>query len=120
MTERIKLTVERARWLRGKDGGAKRLLSDDGRMCVLGFLAKESGATDDQILFRCFPSEIPVKWPHGLTFRFDDRPANTALARDIMAANDDARLSDAERELELSELLAEVGVDVEFVDGEAP
>ena len=57
MAEKIKLTIDRQKWYRGKIQGSM-LLRDDGRMCCLGFACLAKGVPREQILHRGTPSVI--------------------------------------------------------------
>jgi hypothetical protein len=122
----IKVTVDRGRWLRGVGSETSMLLREsDGRMCCLGFVALALGKTEDQIRGYAAPGS-PVRDNRGVKVGFGtvlldlcpkghlSEPAPIAQA---MEENDDTSISDEIREERLIPLLAEVGIELEFVDG---
>jgi hypothetical protein len=118
VSERIKFTVWRDRWLRGAGDGL--LLDSNGHRCCLGFLGQQLGCSDDEQRSVGLPQELPSadKWPatlvlkrHGFGYT-DAGPIDT-----IVSINDAVDDSDEEREAELTELFAAKGIDVEFRDG---
>lgn len=121
MSERIKFVVWRDRWLRG-DSQKATLLSDDGCMCCLGFLAKALGATDTLIEHRGTPEEAgSIPWPDSLVEQTEDGRRDTTVCTSIIYANDgDDTDDDNERETQLRELFECAGIDVEFRDGAGP
>lgn len=99
------VVIDRSKWLQG-EYFSFLLRPRDGRMCCLGFVAKACGATNEQILGKCTPSEVPqIDWPEGL--------AN--VVGDAMCANDEERnTSSVSKEVNVSRILAKAGVAVIF------
>lgn len=120
MSERIKFTVFRDKWLRGIPEGSC-LLSDTGSRCCLGHLARDLGATDDFLIRYSAPASSArggfSGWPQ---FLLTENGRNSEVAFQLMRVNDLGGLSESEREAELTELFAKAGIDVTFVDGAGP
>jgi hypothetical protein len=132
VTERIKFTVWRDKWLRG-DPKNSCLLNDQGCRCCLGFLGQEVDIADRHQLSVGLPHEVSYqsadaakKWPVGLleaTDADDDSSEHfreSTVCNSIVHINDNKRLTDEERETKLTEQFASVGIDVEFRDGTGP
>lgn len=120
----MNLVIDRKRWLRGgRTGDGERcngsvLLSNQGHMCCLGFLAKACGAHDRQILRACSPiSAVDVSWPEWLIRKGFDIHGNTRRTTEVgatlMRANDTPG-SDERREAVLAEAFAKHGITVTF------
>lgn len=52
------LTINRNRWFRGRGSDGSQLLTDEGQMCCLGFLARACGIPANEILDRATPEEL--------------------------------------------------------------
>lgn len=118
--QRLKFTVYRESWLRG-NGTASGLLLD-GQRCCLGFLGKACGIPDDEMRQKAEPESIDPMlirlWPRSIV---NLSKTNTALCSNIIEENDcDDYDADDLREVALSALFADAGIDVEFVDGREP
>ena len=125
MSERLKVVVERSKWLRGEGWEKSKLLrSTDGKMCCLGFACLAMGATEEQINNMNSPTmvcnmggglELPM-----LTMVDTDHLGRRLIHKDpvseAMMINDERILSESAREARLTQLLAKVGIDLEFVD----
>ncbi len=125
MSNRLKVVVERSKWLRGEGWEKSKLLrSKDGKMCCLGFACLAMGATTVQISDMNSPTmacnmggvlELPM-----LTMVGADHPSrrlvNKAPVDEAMMVNDERFTSESAREAKLTELLAQVDIDLEFVD----
>jgi hypothetical protein len=110
MTDRIKFTVWRDRWSRGRKS---QLLASDGMMCCLGFLGKACGAADDDILHGCTPSyRLGVRWPAGLLKEYNN---DSDICEQIIEVNDGP--FQKLREPQLAALFDSIGIDVTFADG---
>lgn len=134
VNEKTKVVIPRSRWLRG-EGAMKSFLlrASDGKMCCLGHACLALGKTEDDIRQVKSPNSkhklathdlygettecvhpgkgtrLVVEMPEGITSVPD------AVSR-AMNLNDVYELPDAEREPLIAQALAEVGLDVEFVD----
>lgn len=113
-----KLVIERSRWQRG-DKHKAALLTGEGTMCCLGFLAVDCGATPGDILDETTPEIVPnIAWPEDVieeneaAGRFHDSRW-TCKAIDI---NDSPTLSEEYRERDLAEHFAKIGYELEFVE----
>ena len=103
MAEKLKVVVERSKWLRG-DSGFSMLRDEDGRMCCLGFAMRVEGFTGAQLLDRVTPQGVALsrqQWRGSRLTRLtydDDDWSNTNWAHAAMTLNDTLGLNDAERE----------------------
>lgn len=118
----MKFTIDRSKWrcggsndYRTKRGeGTVNLLNDKGFMCCLGFVEKQLGLNDSQILDMDFPKHTRVAnilceySKHSFTY------FNSSLASQAARINDDGFYTDAEREAKLIELFAQHGHEIEF------
>jgi hypothetical protein len=118
----MKLTIDRNLWLRGL-GPDSCLLDSCGKSCALGFLAKDLGYSDAEILNREGPdyilSDAGVRFPDSLVKRVERKEdiwsAPTEIAVQIISTNDDATLNDLERESKIIQLFQKADIEVEFV-----
>lgn len=113
----MKLTIDRKEWSRG-DNDSALLKVSDGKRCCLGFLAKECGYSDSDMLGTCTPASLVYGrgkdnlFPGGLVKELRDSHVTNALMR----INDRSDLKDEEdREMRLAVLFKEIGIEVEFV-----
>lgn len=139
MDEPMKLIIDRKLWLRNEPDESYLRRARDGKMCCLGFLAKACGYTDEQITGVDSPFvlnyklrfrdtsrdtkefEVVLTGPLGkLVFNSGiDGTKNTPTCYKTMYTNDHSmenNYSPQAQEAEITELLAEVGVEVTFVD----
>lgn len=120
----MKLTIERAKWLRGEGSAKSQLLrAYDGKMCCLGFLAIALGYTRSEILGLTSPADLACELhrvPAGMGWLintgddgegFDDSTPSAAL----MGFNDDRHATEGEREAAIKAEFANQGIEVEFV-----
>ena len=134
MEEKIKVYIDRNRWLRGEGSGVSRLLrSTDGKMCCLGFCMLALGRTEEQIRdvttpaakerlgFNETPLSVPVEAPgFGTSLVEIDSSGGYSIPYNILMAmevNDDAGILDGFREVRLRDLLWKSGFDLTFGDG---
>ena len=116
----MRLTIQRSRWLRGHP--YSYLLNDEGDMCCLGFLCKDKGIRDKDILNMPGPWMLLALRPQlsdilsGLAFRDDDVRMNTTFSEDAIEINDDIDLSEENRESQLIDLFKEKGIELVFED----
>jgi hypothetical protein len=137
-----RVEISRAQWGRGTRTGSALRRTDNGKMCCLGFIAKQAGFTDAQISGIGYPHNLyqkrttqiaiggtgpQVAGPAdgqdfaALLAPFCRRSANgsetfpTGLAT-LLANINDSDVSDAQRETELIIEAAEGGFEFVFVD----
>lgn len=103
----IEFTVKRSEWLRGTDEG-KLYTHENGtpERCCLGFLGLCLDLKDLQMEDTLFLNE------HGITLEGLDRSKEEKFA-DV---NDNSRISDVDREIKLTEMFANIGIKINFVD----
>lgn len=92
----IKVTVDRKKWYRGQSHEYSKLLLDNGKMCCIGFLARELG---------CKPKETRnqatlalVDSAHEFHDTYDD------ILASAYEVNDNPDITDDQREKELTRL----------------
>ncbi len=127
-------TVDRATWLHGEGGKQSYLLrANDGKMCCLGFLGAACGIPSKGLLARRSPSgctkEYTSLWPEAIRNEFPlgaeagldfDSSKVTKFGSDILMANDSQDImTTVNREAQLTEYFAKLGIDVKF-EGEYP
>lgn len=102
-------TVVRSRWARGGKLGDRELLNSDGNMCCLGFYGLACGIDREDLSGRCYPAYVPNEERYGPLASNCETIANTNDATE-------AYLADSDREARLTELFAENGIEVTFID----
>ena len=116
--KQINFTVERSKWYRGK-GSSSRLLTKTGQMCCLGFLAKELGYQDQEILKIGTPAGLyddGKKFPRSF---FPKKPDIAKLSDScwfLVEVNDNPSLTDDKREYLLAKEFEKNNIKVEFID----
>jgi hypothetical protein len=139
-------TIDRSRWVRGDIGGESLLLNRQNNMCCLGHYSKacgisesdlkgEGGPTDtvgDKFLnknqlgkawlanFLQKDTEI-IDWRSKLFKILKDEDNefwadNTKIAENLMDINDNLYIGEKEREEEIKEEFAKIGVKVKFIN----
>jgi hypothetical protein len=93
-------------------------------MCCLGFFGIACGFSEAILVGMQEPREVAKfgNWPEWMVIEDDGDPHDVVwkdsdAAGQLIEANDEASISDAEREQRISAIFAENGVEVEFVDG---
>lgn len=110
--------IDRATWLRGEGAYRSSLLRpEDGKMCCLGQIALQRGYTEEEIRGRADPVGLP-DWNENWPCRSDDEGYFFLLStlEEMMEHNDDLKISDELRELDLIELGKELGWDLTFIN----
>ena len=142
----MKLTIDRSKWRFGgvfwsadhiKKIGITRLLNDQGNMCCLGFLSLACGYKEEDISGYIDPEAIVRHQEAGNKFpqwaiktkelwrengwQSDYRAFNSELISKMIRTNDmpKSHLPHEEREVKLTDLFSEAGVEVTFT-GEYP
>lgn len=121
----MKVVVNRSKWSRGRVSNL--LDAGNGKMCCLGFVALGCGYSEDDILGEATPGDVTgesLRDAYNNEGKRRDRQADLwpgtsgADAYDAaMFANDDSTvLSDSRREEELINILAPLGIELEFID----
>lgn len=128
----MKLTIDRARWQRG-DPDKGELLTDNGKMCCLGFLACACGFKEEDIQNQGTPSQVvndtgepklARKHKRVWSTMTDEVPEGTVdvngdktenVEEIFVAINDSEKISARRREALLTKEFAKIGVEVEFV-----
>jgi hypothetical protein len=135
MTEKIKVTIDRARWRTGKKSvnatgkGDTELLNSEGYMCCLGFCCQAAGVSAKLILGNATPSDLCKEFKEShqkigsLVKEHQDSPSdlilNSDLARQAMWINDHADSTPALKEQKILELFKDSEFEIEFT-GEYP
>ena len=127
----IKLTIVRSRWARGGASGPSRMLNDHGSMCCLGFLGRACGYSDTALYRRTdpgavvrataagvkigemFAADARCSFPEGL---LNEEDCLTCAGYSLIGVNDNPTLTEDVREESIGRLMAEIGVEVSFVD----
>ncbi len=125
--ERVKVIVDRSKWLRGEGTVNSMLLRpSDGKMCCLGFVCLALGRTEEDIRELKSPADrhgsdfdraghgtvlLAAASYNGTTAEMPD-----AVGR-AMEVNDSKWIHEDEREVTIINALSQLGIDIEFVDG---
>ena len=115
----MKFVVKRSEWSRGKINEPSKLLNGKNDKCCLGFLSLACGYTTEEIEEEVAPGLV-VKTLNKNLFPetiADLAGTNTDLTNSLMFVNDSYHYaSDTDREIKLTELFAEGGIEVTFED----
>ena len=111
-----KVVIDRNTWLRGCKS---MLCDDDGCKCVLGFVFESYGVPTHCMRNAEYPTEVKEimsDWNSIPDFFFDgpDRVDLTEVADRMIFVNDSSSRTDEEREAQLKELTASIGIELEF------
>lgn len=117
----MKFTIKRSEWLRGEGPEKSFLLrEDDGKKCCLGFFGLVCGYNSKDLTAQSEPFDLlsvevlakkdPL-WPEWMFGKNDP-----FIVFRLMEINDNPSLPAESRELQLTEIFAQQGVTVEFVD----
>ncbi len=113
------LIIDRAKWRTGgwyyksKTGiGNTYLLNPQSFMCCLGFRCHQMGIPKEDLLLNPCPTSLSKDWniPDLLTSRGN----NSAFTVKAMKINDNSDITSEEREKQITEHFATIGVTVEF------
>jgi hypothetical protein len=131
----MEFTIYRDSWRRGgenelnhRQSGETMLLNVDEMMCCLGQCSFESGVPLEHLLEVPEPAEIESQVCSGILgifvsrYEVVDPPSwgNSAFTKDAILINDDNKISDSEREMQLTTLFRSQGHSLTFVAGVAP
>jgi hypothetical protein len=122
----MKLTIDRAKWLRGEGFKESMLLrSYDDKMCCLGFYARACGVPKAAMIDIDTPYNVKealttwTKAKKGARWLFASGRKFFTISnacQSLMKVNDDdEEYTEAEREARITMLFSEHGVEVEFV-----
>ena len=107
----MRFEVKRSNWLRGEGAEESYLIRhEDGKMCCLGFLGRACGVANAEMRGLKNPF-IP-----GLAEMFAAKVDASVAYGPAMELNDNASITDQEREAELVKLFAQHGIEVVFND----
>ena len=124
----MEIIIDRRTWLRGEGSRKSYLLrTEDDKRCCLGFYAKECGLPDSQIQERVSlrslfftGSEIPnFNWLGANRRLYNDSkdPKRKRELHDLLTeANDDEVISEQQREERITNLFAQAGFTVRFIN----
>lgn len=117
----MKVIVDRSKWDRaGEDPSAEeshKIMTEDGRCCILGFIGKSYGLPDHDLMDSFIP--YGFKWPSWLFVRARNPTypitGMSSTAIKCVEVNDKGG-SYKKREAKLKTLLSKVGVELEFIN----
>jgi hypothetical protein len=110
----MKFIVDRKTWYRGKGIKDSRLLREDGKMCCIGFVGKQCGVPDTDLLGI---GNVTVGLQgHGLFPAWVRNTLTSISIRNAYSTNDSEDLTDSEREAQLKEIFLREGDEIEFQD----
>lgn len=115
----LKLIIKRSKWLRGETEEDSQLLSPNtGKMCCLGFLARQCGYTAKDIKGILTPEDVAntSKFIPRLIKVNEGVFNNTKLCNTFMDINDASEITDYQREKRLIKWFKHLKVDASFVD----
>lgn len=112
------ITVYRQRWTRGTVARNALLRDRQGYMDILGFCAAAAGVPLDELVGHSNPNELLPDYQlvDLLEPETPGHQLENALARNLVELNDDHDLSDADREQQMTEIMAEHGIELRFQD----
>lgn len=118
------LIIDRTKWLRGEGPRSSALLRPlDRKMCCLGFRCIKAGVSEQEILDKVTPrncleenEDILSKLPSWMFFESEPLNGIPKIVCEMMRTNDDVNSPDRYKEEQLTELFAEVGEKIEFIN----
>lgn len=113
--ERKRFVIDRKNWYRGLAYSALRR-AEDGKMCCLGFICKQSGIEDANMTNIGGPDSLAQRAKRKVEFFFppDWLIGQLPWVTEAIAINDASHLSEAHREALLMKLFAEHNIDLVF------
>lgn len=116
----MKLTINRPQWLRGEGSTASRLVRvADDKMCCLGFYGLACGIPKAKMtnIQSFLPFESKISLPDSMSWLLGEKKEwSSKLGAKLMLTNDNEEKTNQDRESELIELFAQVGVELTFTD----
>lgn len=108
------LTIKRSEWATPDKTDEPRLYVASGLKCCLGFAALACGKNEAEILGKGMPRHLM----YGSEIKQFLLPSgrNTDLSEAAQVINDNPKISNKERERQLTELFAANGIALNFVD----
>ena len=111
--------VDRQKWFRGLGFKESRLLRSDGKMCCLGFVSKQCGVPDAQLLGIGSPCMLPeaeqLKLPVFMRGDYRIVPS-TDKCMEAMSVNDNLNIPDDDREGRLQSIFESNGYKLQFIN----
>lgn len=105
--------IDRRTWLRG--GVPSAMLHDDGGKCCLGFFGESCGYTKLSLYDRLRPADVTADVRDDFGWLVDNLQ-NSEAAKKLMDINDDKRITDTDREAQLTEIFVANGYRPIFVN----
>lgn len=120
----MELIIDRSKWFRGNGSGKSKLLTEDGQMCCLGFMAIQCGIPKEKVENVQAPNtvadtkDVPnTFWQTLLGEESKWRNIeNSATCYALMSVNDCENITEEEREIQLTELFGDIGVTPKFIN----
>jgi len=121
----MKLKISRKHWLRGNDPRGVLFDSTSRKMCCLGFYGRAQGLRIGDIINLETPAFVvqdasdkktAEKAEKAFSKLLTPEGQDTELCTQLVSVNDNAHLTEDERESKIHELFSKIGVDVMFVD----
>lgn len=119
-----KLVIDRKRWMRTTPGDPEQtgLLFDDStkKMCCLGFYCRSLGLSIDKIRNVGTPEELcwygdkDVPWQMENSWLLNEKGRDSADTNKLVNINDNARITDKEKETSIKKIFAKHDVKVTF------
>lgn len=113
----MKLTIDRATWLRGEGENVSRLLrGSDGKKCCLGFYCLAKGYTKEEIYNKASPRQLDNKANIGELMNAENTKENS-ICESLMIDNDDNHglVTEETREKNITYSFEKIGVEVNFI-----
>lgn len=116
----LDVVVKRSQWIRGRGSANSALLTYRGERCCVGFACRAAGLTDEQILGVGTVAELATTvYPipdalHKLVM--PGRRSNSEEASSLYTVNDEPHYTDEDREKNISDIGARVGLRFTFED----
>lgn len=118
-----KFTITRSKWARGNINKPSEMLNRTGHMCCLGQIASQCGVPDYQLLHTADPTDLAgTRSEHeelfvelGLVHPTRNNRA-TDFCIKAVHDNDDKDITEETREVRLTELFSQNGIELEFKD----
>jgi hypothetical protein len=131
MTEKIKVTIDRAKWRTGRNStnatgkGKTMLLNPDGYMCCLGFCCKAAGVKSEDLLGVLTPERLSsarkidisntgLTVPSISSISNKSIPVSSRLASHAIRINDHVYSTPALKEQQILEVFKNSNFEIEF------
>ena len=117
----MRLIINREMWIRGPNQRSFLIREIDEKMCCLGFLGLACGISSKELEGRSRPADVNDRsddlWPLLAQPAIDGCRRDSELVDELINVND-GKFSEYNREAQITNLMEQLGVKVEFIGGD--